>query len=223
MTVQAPQDTRVSIMVEQVTSVLLVVHGRALKPGERLVLTYGDRSRGGPGTRAQTFLEAKRYFWVAVDAAGDGTFVTLAEPPSLSIVGGSAVKLVVVAPSTVTAGTPFSLLVRAEDRWGNPAAAYRGSIELLAPSGSACPVERYTFTAADGGVRWFEGCTVSTPGRYRLTAVDTQGACGPRAIPSSARSRPRRTLSTGAIRTAGRSRSQRKYRTSFATPATWRA
>ena len=73
MTVQAPQDARVSIMVEQVTSVLLVVHGRALEPGERLVLTYGDRSGGGPGTRAQTFQEAKRYFWVAVDAEGDGT------------------------------------------------------------------------------------------------------------------------------------------------------
>ncbi len=173
MTVQAPQDTRVSIMVEQVTSVLLVVHGRALKPGERLVLTYGDRSGGGPGTRAQTFQEAKRYFWVAVDAEGDGTFVTLAEPPSLSIVGGSAVKLVVVAPSTVTAGTPFSLLVRAEDRWGNPAAAYRGSIELLAPAGSACPVESSSFTAEDDGVRWFAGCTVSAPGRHRLAAVDS--------------------------------------------------
>ena len=173
MTVQAPQDTRVSIMVEQVTSVLLVVHGRALKPGERLVLIYGDRSGGAPGTRAQTFLEAKRYFWVAVDAGGDGTFVTLAAPPSLSIVGGSAVKLVVVAPSTVTAGTPFSLLVRAEDQWGNPAAAYRGSIELLAPSGSACPVARYTFAAEDGGVRWFADCTVFESGRYRLAAVDS--------------------------------------------------
>ena len=83
MTVQAPGAARVSIMVEQVTSVLLVIHGRALKPGERLVVTYGDRSGGGPGTRAQTFLEAKRYFWVAVDAEGGGTFVTLAAPPSI--------------------------------------------------------------------------------------------------------------------------------------------
>ena len=91
------------------------------------MVTYGDRTGGSPGTRAQTFLEAKRYFWVAVDAEGDGGFVTLAAPPSLSIVGGAAVKLVVIAPSTVTAGTPFSLLVRAEDQWGNPAAAYRAA------------------------------------------------------------------------------------------------
>ena len=55
-------------------------------------MTYGDRSGGGPGSRAQTFLETKRYFWVAVDAAGDGSFTTLANSPYLTIVGGEAVE-----------------------------------------------------------------------------------------------------------------------------------
>ncbi|MAG34836.1 MAG: hypothetical protein CL878_01080 [Dehalococcoidia bacterium] len=173
MTVEAPSDARVSIMVVGVQSVLLVIRGRALSPGERLVLTYGDRTGGSPGTRAQTFLEDQRYFRVAVDADGGGTFVTLAEPPSLSIVGGPAVKLEAVAPSTVVAGNPFPLLVRAEDAWGNPAAPYRGSVELQAPSGSACPVQRYTFDAEDGGVHRFEGCRVSEPGVYKITVVDS--------------------------------------------------
>ena len=173
MTVQAPQDTCVSIMVEQVTSVLLVAHGRALKPGERLVLTYGDRSGGGPGTRAQTFLEAKRYFWVAVDAEGR-RHVRHAGRAALAVhrrrVGGQASGRCAFN-GHCRGAVPFAGTRRGPV--GNPAAAYRGSIEILAPAGSACPMESYTFTAEDGGVRWLAGCTVSAPGRYRLAAVDS--------------------------------------------------
>ena len=35
--------------------------------GETVSITYGDRSGGGPGSRSQTFLESRRYFWFEVD------------------------------------------------------------------------------------------------------------------------------------------------------------
>ncbi len=134
LTVHAPPEARLDVVVEDIKSLRLRVHGRPLRPGETVTVTYGDRSGGGPGSRAQTFQEAKRYFWVAVDAAGDGRFVTLPDSPHLTIVGGAARKLVAVAPSSVVAGRPFRLLVRVEDAWGNPAHDYQGTLALRAES-----------------------------------------------------------------------------------------
>jgi hypothetical protein len=194
LTVEAPREARVTAMVEDVKGrLLLTVQGRALGPGERVVLTYGDRGGGGPGSRAQTFLEGKRYFWVDVDADGTGAFVTLPDPPYVTVAGGPAAGLVVVAPSTVVAGAPFRLLVRAEDACGNPAQAYRGTASVRSevrslPSSAAkgpksevapprgrginLPVAEHTFTAGDGGVRWLEECAAPEAGLYTITAVD---------------------------------------------------
>ncbi len=171
LTIKAPQAARIGVLVQSVLSVMLVVNGRALQPGEQVAVTYGDRSKGGPGFRSQTFQEARHYFWVDVDAAGDGNIVTLPKPPYLSIVGGRAEKLVVTVPSMVPAGEEFQIQIRTEDAWGNPAAAYRGTVEIQ--SGNVrVPTERLTFGEADKGVRWIDGCTVTQTGIHRLTGTD---------------------------------------------------
>ena len=120
LTIEAPQAARIGVLVQSVLSVTLVVNGRALQPGEQVVVTYGDRNGGGPGFRSQTFQEARHYFWVDVDSDGDDNIVTLPEPPYLSIVGGKAEKLVATVPSMVITGEQFRIQVRAEDAWGNP-------------------------------------------------------------------------------------------------------
>ena len=130
LTVHAPPEARLNVLVEDIKSLRLRVHGRPLLPGEIVTVTYGERSGGGPGSRAQTFKEAKRYFWVTVDAAGDGRLVTLPDSPYLTIVGGAARRLVCIAPSTAVVGRPFRLLVRVEDAWGNPAHDYQGTLTL---------------------------------------------------------------------------------------------
>ena len=130
LTVCAPVEARVHVLVEEIKALSLRVQGRALRSGETVEVTFGDRSGGGPGSRAQTFLEAKRYFWVAVDAGGDGSYSTLPDSPCVTIVGGEAVRLVAVAPSTVVKGEPFRLVIRVEDKWGNPSDDYVGSIAL---------------------------------------------------------------------------------------------
>ncbi len=177
MTAQAPPGVLVDLLVEDIKSVLVRVAGRALRPGETVAVTYGDRSGGGPGSRAQTFLETKRYFWVDVAAAADGAFLTLPDSPYLTIVGGEAARLVAVAPSTVAAGEPFSLLLRAEDAWGNPSHAYTGDLTLRA-EGLRLPeaARTFAFQPADHGVRVLADCVAPNPGTYYVQAEDQQ--CG---------------------------------------------
>ena len=171
LTIEAPQAARIGVLVQSVLSAVLIVNGRALQPGEQVVVTYGDRSEGGPGFRSQTFQEARHYFWVDVDTAGDRNSVTLPEPPYLSIVGGTAEKLAATIPSMVVAGERFQIQIRAEDAWGNPATAYRGTVAVQSGNVSV-PTEQLTFGEGDKGIQWIDGCTVTQTGIHRLTVAD---------------------------------------------------
>jgi hypothetical protein len=178
-TCHAPDGVTTTVLLaDDKGSLTVTLGGRALAPGERLVLTYGDRSGGGPGSRAQTFAEARRFFWVDVEdgpPGGRAGRVTLPDSPSLAVVGGAAAGLVVVAPSTVAVGAPFRLLVRAVDAWGNPAAAYRGTVGLRA-DGVDLPQPLHAFAAADGGVWWLDGCAAGRAGVLTVSAADTAGS-----------------------------------------------
>ena len=175
MTVEAPAKVHVGVLNQSVTSLVLLVHGCGLMSGEKVILVYGDHSGGGPGSRAQTFVEAKRYFRVAVDTNGSGAYTELTDSPCVSIVGGPADRLIVVAPSTASVGDPFRLMVKAEDAWGNPSADFAGSVELSA-DGVELAEQTLAFQREHDGVRWIEGCTPSRPGIYRITARDTTSA-----------------------------------------------
>ena len=183
LTIEAPKAARIGVLVQSVLSVTLVVNGCALQPGEQVAVTYGDRGEGGLGFRSQTFQEARHYCWVDVDTTGDGNIVTLPEPPYLSIVGGRAEKLVVTVPSMVVAGEQFQIQIRAEDAWGNPAAAYRGTVAIH--SGNVkIPTEQLTFDGVNKGVQWIEGCTVTQTGIHRLTVVDEKAGLAAQSNPT---------------------------------------
>ena len=175
MTVRAPEEVYVTALTQGFRSLLLTVKGRGLTPGEKVVLTFGDRSGGGPGTRAQTFAERRRYFAVDVDASGDGRFIPLADPPKVAIVGGPANELVVRAPSIVAVAEPFDLLVMAQDAWGNPSATYRGVVVPEA-EGVSLPTERHRFTREAGGIWWMRGCCCARPGLFRIAVAEVDGA-----------------------------------------------
>ena len=172
-TLGAPRPAQAVILVQKY-DVVVAMGGEGLKPGKQVTVTYGDRSGGGPGFRSQTFLEAQHYFWVDVSAERHAGPISLPDPPYLTIVGGEAELLAVVAPSKVAVGKSFRVLVKAEDKWGNPAAAYRGTVELRA-EGLELPEHRLTFTPGDNGVRWVDGCTASRAGLIRIAAADAQG------------------------------------------------
>lgn len=184
MTVDGPPGVFLDVLVEEIKSVRLRVRGRALRPRETVVVTYGNQDGGGPGSRAQTFLEAKRYFWVAVDAAGDGAFTTLDDSPYLTIVGGKAEKLVAIVPSTVAVGKPFRLLIRAEDRWGNPSDDYEGAVTCSAHGVRMPEVgPTLTFQRSDHGVKAVEGCVALSTGTHTIHVEDAQRGLSARSNP----------------------------------------
>ncbi len=102
----------------------------SLHPGDKIHVTIGDRSGGGPGSRAQTFREKGCELRVLVDPFGTELYSVLAPSPQLDVVGGEIHRLVVLAPTTVRPGEPFEALVKAEDVWGNPCERFEGEVRL---------------------------------------------------------------------------------------------
>lgn len=143
-----------------------------LAPGETLRLTYGDRRGGSPGVRVQPFDGPRYTFKFYVDALGDDDYLPLAENPSVRIVAAEPVRLAVVSPSDAVAGEPTWCLVRAEDRYGNPADRYRGSVLLETPDPPDRLPPAHTFTEADRGAYRFENVVFRKPGVYRIGAGD---------------------------------------------------
>ena len=171
LNVAGPAGAEVATQVVDLTAVNLVNTGRALVEGEEVLVTFGDRSGGGPGSRSQTFIEVRRYFWIEVDVDASGDFVPIAARPELSVVGGDAVRLVVVAPSDAVAGEEFLISVKAEDRWGNPASRYRGSVSISG-AGIAVGTDEIEFDEECGGVVWVDGCRITETGEHRVVARD---------------------------------------------------
>ena len=171
LSVVAPEGAEVATQVVDLTTANLVNMGRALVEGEEVLVTWGDRSGGGSGARSQTFIEPRRYFWIEVDADGSGDFVPISERPEFSVIGGEAVRLVVIAPSDAVAGEEFRVSVKAEDRWGNPANRYRGNVRLSG-SGVALGADEIEFDEASDGAVWIDGCRITETGEHRVLARD---------------------------------------------------
>jgi uncharacterized protein DUF3604 len=134
----------------------------SLYPGDRIHVTVGDRSGGGPGSRAQTFRERGCEWRVFVDPFGTELYATLPDSPQLDVVGGALHRLVVVTPTTVRPGEPFDALVKAEDLWGNPCERFDGTV-TLAGAVDGLPRE-IRFTNGNVAVARLPGLRLATPG-----------------------------------------------------------
>ena len=149
-----------------------------LAEGDSITVTYGDTSAGSPGMVMQTFREQSFEFRVAVDPFGTGEFVELEEQPTLEIVPAGAAKLVVIAPTRVAVGEEFSIGVKLEDEWGNPAVDYAGKVELENYQDFTGLPAVYLFAEEDQGVRRFTGVMCERSGIYRLLVRDEEGLEG---------------------------------------------
>ncbi|MGY0777552.1 hypothetical protein ACW7BJ_04490 [Azospirillum argentinense] len=89
-----------------------------LNPGDRIVIRLGDRRQGGPGTRVQTFVEQGFRFRVFIDPLGSQKYAEVPGDCVIDIVPGAPATLRLVAPRLIAPG-PASLLLRADDSWGN--------------------------------------------------------------------------------------------------------
>ena len=144
----------------------------SLYPGDRVHVTIGDRSGGGPGSRAQTFRERGCEWRLFVDPFGTELYSVLDASPRIDVVGGSLHRLVVVAPTTVRPGEPFDALVKAEDLWGNPCERFAGAVALGA---NGAPIDglpaRATFAAGAVAVARLAGLSLGeAAAEARITA-----------------------------------------------------
>jgi hypothetical protein len=163
----------------------------SLYPGDRIHITLGDTSGGGPGSRAQTFREKGCEWRFFVDPFGTELYEPLAGSPIVDVVGGTLHRLVVVAPTTVRPGEPFDALVKAEDVWGNPCERFDGEVALSGAVEGLPP-----------RVRWRSGeVAVARLAGLRLRAAGTEARVEARHAGQGADSNLIRALAAGEART----------------------
>jgi hypothetical protein len=98
---------------------------------------------------------------------------------AVTVQAAPAEQLLVTAPPTATAGTPFDVIITALDPYGNTDMNYQGTVAFSTSDSDPGVVlpEMYTFTSAsdgDNGEHDFAaGVTLITPGGQTLTATDT--------------------------------------------------
>jgi hypothetical protein len=163
------------------TLYIKVVHG-FLAEGDRIVVRLGDPRQGSPGIRLQTFCEDWFEFRVLVDPIASFLYQPLPEQPTIAIVPGPPERLVAVLPTLCRRGDPFTLKVKAEDRWGNPSDRSDVTLRLRA----SLPVEGLADSVRlERGRRSVEigGLQVRVSGDLEIELADALGDLHARADP----------------------------------------
>ena len=141
-------------------------------------------------------------YWVATynGDANNGTATSGPADEPVTITPAAATHLFVTAPANVTAGSPFSVTVSAEDQFDNLVTTYGGTVHFPtadAGSGVVLPAD-YTFTSGDNGTHTFTNLvTLVTAGPQTVTVTDTtssvtgtSGAPAPSPTPPGRSARP---------------------------------
>ena len=154
-----------------------------LNPGDQIVIRLGDRRQGGAGTRVQSFVEKDFRFRMFIDPLGSSKFAEVPADVLLDIVAGPPQRLQLIAPRLLGNDTPFDVIVRADDVWGNTCRdlPLKGRLTLTAPDGGE---RQLPFVLAEQGwsVVRLSQLSLSQLGEWRLDAqVDD-----PRAAPAFA-------------------------------------
>jgi len=105
------------------------------------------------------------------------TFRPLAakKQPVVVVNGGPVDHLTLNAPTIATAGTPFSITVRAEDVYGNAASGYTGTVGFSSSDPNAFLPSSYQFTANDFGAKTLGGVILRAAGTQTITVSDNTG------------------------------------------------
>jgi hypothetical protein len=131
---------------------------------------------GGTGTSSATLTTAGLQSMTASDVADSAL---IGSQSGIAVNPGNAARLLVLGPSSVSAGSPFSLTIQAVDPFGNMATGYLGTVSFHSSDtdARASLLSNYTFTAADSGVHFFtNGMILRTVGNQTVTATDTLDA-----------------------------------------------
>ncbi len=144
----------------------------SLEEGDRVDITFGDRSGGGPGTRAQSFRETSFEFRVLVESFETDVFVRVPTSPTIEIRGGKPSRLVVVGPGQVVEDEEFSVTVKVEDSWGNPSDGYDGRVHLFTDHTVEGMPGSIEMSPGERGVHRVSGLRAVAPGQFRISATE---------------------------------------------------
>jgi hypothetical protein len=167
--VTPPDGCAVSVHTPDHRSLVVTVQSGQVSAGESVTISLG----AGDGLRTQTFYETQHYFQCRIDPTGDGVSTAI-DSVIVEVTGGQAESLSAIAPSDIEIGSSFALLLKAEDRWGNPAERYRGSVEVSAPGLILPDGDQFAFGESDGGVRRIEGAVFTESGATRISIEDVE-------------------------------------------------
>jgi hypothetical protein len=146
--------------------------------------TSSDSMAGLPADYSFTAADAGTHTFSATFKTAGTQSITATDTASTSITGTdggitvnpAASKFIIVTPSSVTAGTPFSLTVTVVDAYGNVVTGYTGTIRFNSTDNKATLPADYTFTAADGGSHTFTGLSLRKRGHQKITITDTHSS-----------------------------------------------
>ena len=155
----------------------------SFREGDQLLVHYGDPIGGCSGMRMQTFCEDTFELKVLVDAFATYQYVEIPKSPVLNIVPGLETKWVLQLPTMRRVNESFRLLLKAEDRWGNPTDKTHVSFKLTSNLPvNGLPHEINQDTQNDG-VLLYEGLSVSSPGDIYIELRDSDNAVVSRSNP----------------------------------------
>ena len=122
--------------------------------------------------RKRTKVTTKR-----VKVATKPTFQPLAQKkqPVVVVTGSQFHHLVVNAPTIATAGSAFSITVRAEDVYGNTAIGYGNLVSFTSSDSDAYLPQPYRFQRVDLGAKTLGGVILRHPGVQTITVTDDAG------------------------------------------------
>jgi len=169
LVVTPPAGCSVSVHTPDHKASVITVQSGRLAAGESVLISLG----GGDGLRAQTFYETRHYFRCRVNLTGEGASTPI-DPVVVEVTGGQIESLSAIAPSDIELGSKFALLLKAEDRWGNPAEKYRGSVEISAPGLILPEGNSIEFGEEEAGVHRIAGAVFTEAGATSIRAEDAE-------------------------------------------------
>ncbi|MBZ5608978.1 MAG: DUF3604 domain-containing protein [Acidobacteriia bacterium] len=153
------------------------LEGEALRSGDTVTLTFGDRSGGSPGMQMNSFSNDRMLYPLYIDLEGKGRFLTPAWP-AFSIQGTQVAYVHPTAPSVVRAGERFELAVRSEDDRWNRATGAIPSYEVSLNGKSV-----RTIPAGTDGLVVLRDLQIDEPDTYRFDVRSADGKFTARSNP----------------------------------------
>lgn len=134
-----------------------------VKPGEKIELKYSGI------VQSLSWKMPVRCQWRKI---ADDEWNYIPGSPVLRFLPQNEAILIAVSPATVNSGENFDLVVVALDKFGNPAARYRGTVNFTSTDPSSKLPESYTFTLEDAGIHVFRNLKYNTSGLQCVTVSD---------------------------------------------------